>query len=122
MNVPSSGHFGDCILTHCKQRNPHTMNAFCGEQSIIMNREYYSKACLCVRVQECTPFAVIGSNTVVEARGQRVRGRLYPWGIVEGAFFTRSLCVGKPQIWIIQIIHVLFCFFAQWKTSRTVTL
>uniref|UniRef100_A0A674PF16 Septin n=1 Tax=Takifugu rubripes TaxID=31033 RepID=A0A674PF16_TAKRU len=29
------------------------------------------------------PFAVIGSNTVVEARGQRVRGRLYPWGIVE---------------------------------------
>ncbi|XP_034752907.1 septin 5b [Etheostoma cragini] len=34
-------------------------------------------------VQESTPFAVIGSNTVVEARGQRVRGRLYPWGIVE---------------------------------------
>ncbi|KAK7934440.1 hypothetical protein WMY93_005336 [Mugilogobius chulae] len=33
--------------------------------------------------RECTPFAVIGSNTVVEARGQRVRGRLYPWGIVE---------------------------------------
>ncbi|NWR70529.1 SEPT5 protein, partial [Centropus unirufus] len=29
------------------------------------------------------PFAVIGSNTVVEAKGQRVRGRLYPWGIVE---------------------------------------
>lgn len=39
-----------------------------------------------VPVQECTPFAVIGSNTVVEARGQRVRGRLYPWGIVEGMF------------------------------------
>ncbi|CAG5924559.1 unnamed protein product [Menidia menidia] len=34
-------------------------------------------------LKECTPFAVIGSNTVVEARGQRVRGRLYPWGIVE---------------------------------------
>ena len=30
------------------------------------------------------PFAVIGSNTVVEAKGKRVRGRLYPWGIVEG--------------------------------------
>uniref|UniRef100_A0A8C5EB77 Septin n=1 Tax=Gouania willdenowi TaxID=441366 RepID=A0A8C5EB77_GOUWI len=39
---------------------------------------------LCVLVtQESSPFAVIGSNTVVEARGQRVRGRLYPWGIVE---------------------------------------
>lgn len=35
-------------------------------------------------VQESSPFAVIGSNAVVEARGQRVRGRLYPWGIVEG--------------------------------------
>lgn len=36
--------------------------------------------------QESAPFAVIGSNTVVEAKGQRVRGRLYPWGIVEGEF------------------------------------
>ncbi|ETE63270.1 Septin-5, partial [Ophiophagus hannah] len=34
---------------------------------------------------ESAPFAVIGSNTVVEAKGQRVRGRLYPWGIVEDA-------------------------------------
>uniref|UniRef100_A0A8D1WCF0 Septin 4 n=2 Tax=Sus scrofa TaxID=9823 RepID=A0A8D1WCF0_PIG len=33
--------------------------------------------------EESIPFAVIGSNTVVEARGRRVRGRLYPWGIVE---------------------------------------
>lgn len=38
----------------------------------------------CLLMQESVPFAVIGSNTVVEARGQRVRGRLYPWGIVEG--------------------------------------
>uniref|UniRef100_A0A3Q3K7Q4 Septin-type G domain-containing protein n=1 Tax=Monopterus albus TaxID=43700 RepID=A0A3Q3K7Q4_MONAL len=28
-------------------------------------------------------------NTVVEARGQRVRGRLYPWGIVEGMVMPR---------------------------------
>lgn len=35
-------------------------------------------------LQESIPFAVIGSNTVVEAKGRRVRGRLYPWGIVEG--------------------------------------
>lgn len=40
--------------------------------------------CHCSVTQDSTPFAVIGSNTVVEARGQRVRGRLYPWGIVEG--------------------------------------
>lgn len=29
-----------------------------------------------------TPFAVIGSNTIVEVAGQRVRGRKYPWGTV----------------------------------------
>ncbi|XP_035996452.1 septin 5b isoform X2 [Fundulus heteroclitus] len=34
-------------------------------------------------LKESLPFAVIGGNTVVEVRGQRVRGRLYPWGIVE---------------------------------------
>nr|XP_055063644.1 septin 5b [Misgurnus anguillicaudatus] len=34
-------------------------------------------------LKESTPFAVIGSNTTVEIKGQRVRGRLYPWGIVE---------------------------------------
>ena len=26
----------------------------------------------------------MGSNTVVEAGGKKIRGRMYPWGIVEG--------------------------------------
>ncbi|XP_059829106.1 septin-4-like isoform X8 [Hypanus sabinus] len=34
-------------------------------------------------LKESIPFTVIGSNTVVEAKGRRIRGRLYPWGIVE---------------------------------------
>ncbi|KAL8198714.1 UNVERIFIED_CONTAM: hypothetical protein K2H54_021413 [Gekko kuhli] len=34
-------------------------------------------------LKESIPFAVIGSNTVVEAEGRQVRGRLYPWGVVE---------------------------------------
>ncbi|KAM3172314.1 Septin-4 [Hymenolepis weldensis] len=30
------------------------------------------------------PFAVIGSNCVIEGEGgKRVRGRQYPWGVVE---------------------------------------
>ncbi|XP_061094556.1 septin-2B-like isoform X1 [Conger conger] len=29
------------------------------------------------------PFAVVGSNQQIEAKGKRVRGRLYPWGGVE---------------------------------------
>ncbi|KAK2102121.1 Septin-2 [Saguinus oedipus] len=29
------------------------------------------------------PFSVVGSNQLIEAKGKRVRGRLYPWGVVE---------------------------------------
>jgi septin 2 len=29
------------------------------------------------------PFAVVGSNQVIEVRGKKIRGRLYPWGVVE---------------------------------------
>lgn len=39
---------------------------------------------LCFGVQEIIPFAVVGSNTLLEVNGKRVRGRLYPWGVVEG--------------------------------------
>ncbi|XP_053335071.1 septin-5-like [Clarias gariepinus] len=34
-------------------------------------------------LKESIPFAVIGSNIFVEIRGRRVRGRAYPWGVVE---------------------------------------
>ncbi|XP_076358239.1 septin-7-like isoform X2 [Tachypleus tridentatus] len=29
------------------------------------------------------PFAVVGSNTLIEVNGKKIRGRRYPWGIVE---------------------------------------
>jgi septin family protein len=29
------------------------------------------------------PFAVVGSNTLLEVNGKKVRGRIYPWGVVE---------------------------------------
>ncbi|XP_076373096.1 septin-7-like isoform X3 [Tachypleus tridentatus] len=35
------------------------------------------------RIKERIPFAVVGSNVVVETNGKRVRGRKYPWGVVE---------------------------------------
>lgn len=35
------------------------------------------------QLKEAVPFAVCGSNTFLEARGRKVRGRLYPWGVVE---------------------------------------
>lgn len=34
-------------------------------------------------LKEIIPFAVVGSNTLLEVNGKRVRGRLYPWGVVE---------------------------------------
>lgn len=46
-----------------------------------------------ILLQESIPFAVIGSNMVVEAKGRRIRGRLYPWGIVEG---NAELCPQCP--------------------------
>ena len=33
--------------------------------------------------QEAIPFAVVGSNTVVEVNNKKVRGRTYPWGVAE---------------------------------------
>ncbi|KAK3911245.1 Septin-4 [Frankliniella fusca] len=34
-------------------------------------------------LKACIPFAVVGSNTVLEVGGKKVRGRQYPWGVVE---------------------------------------
>lgn len=30
------------------------------------------------------PFAVVGSNTILEIAGKKIRGRQYPWGVVDG--------------------------------------
>lgn len=32
------------------------------------------------------PFAVVGSNTILEVAGRKVRGRQYPWGVVDGKY------------------------------------
>ncbi|XP_041347988.1 septin-2-like isoform X2 [Gigantopelta aegis] len=36
-----------------------------------------------LQLKACLPFAVVGCNSVVEVGGKKVRGRTYPWGIVE---------------------------------------
>jgi len=35
------------------------------------------------KLKSRVPFAVVGSNTVIESGGKRVRGRQYPWGVAE---------------------------------------
>lgn len=34
-------------------------------------------------LQAAMPFAVVGSNQIIEVKGRKVRGRMYPWGVVE---------------------------------------
>lgn len=35
------------------------------------------------QLKEAVPFAVCGANTLIEVKGRKVRGRQYPWGVVE---------------------------------------
>lgn len=34
-------------------------------------------------LKQAVPFAVCGSTSVLEVKGRKLRGRLYPWGVVE---------------------------------------
>ncbi|CAF0964597.1 unnamed protein product [Brachionus calyciflorus] len=34
-------------------------------------------------IKNAIPFGIIGSNTVMEVGGKRIRGRAYPWGIID---------------------------------------
>ncbi|XP_067013534.2 septin-2 isoform X2 [Anabrus simplex] len=34
-------------------------------------------------LKACIPFAVVGSNAIIEVEGRKVRARQYPWGVVE---------------------------------------
>uniref|UniRef100_A0A3Q3JTZ9 Septin-7 n=1 Tax=Monopterus albus TaxID=43700 RepID=A0A3Q3JTZ9_MONAL len=35
------------------------------------------------KIKDHLPLAVVGSNTIIEVNGKRVRGRQYPWGVAE---------------------------------------
>uniref|UniRef100_A0AAY4AS03 Septin n=1 Tax=Denticeps clupeoides TaxID=299321 RepID=A0AAY4AS03_9TELE len=35
------------------------------------------------KIKERLPLAVVGSNTIIEVNGKKVRGRQYPWGVAE---------------------------------------
>ena len=48
------------------------------------------------------PFAVVGSNAVVESHGKKVRGRVYPWGVVEGEW-----CEDVTTVQLLQSVCLL---------------
>ena len=32
-------------------------------------------------LRDSMPFAVVGANAMVDVRGKKIRGRLFPWGV-----------------------------------------
>ena len=44
------------------------------------------------KIKERVPFAVVGSNCLIEGEGgKKIRGRKYPWGIVDVSVSNRYL-------------------------------
>lgn len=41
------------------------------------------------------PFAVVGSNYIVDVDGERKRGRKYPWGLVESKLLIEECLIDK---------------------------
>ena len=42
-------------------------------------------------LRDRVPFAVVGSNTVLEVDGKKVRGRKYPWGVAQCGYMCGTL-------------------------------
>lgn len=55
--------------------------------------------------------AVVGSNTMLEVNGKRVRGRIYPWGVVEGITLAVTM-----------IVYIAIFHYLQLRTKIIVTL
>lgn len=70
-------HFKKQILTEIAQHKIQIYEFPTG----LNNEEDTSK--FSKNLRDRVPFAVVGSNTVIEVEGKRVRGRKYPWGIAE---------------------------------------
>jgi septin family protein len=67
------------------------------------------------RLKERVPFAVVGSNTIIEtAEGKKVRGRKYPWGVVD---------VRKEELFLHSFIakYVILILFFRLRISTTAT-
>lgn len=57
-------------------------------------------------LQDSLPFAVIGSNAIVELKGRKVRVRQYPWGVAEG----NTACRGAQHflLFFLTPVHARF--------------
>lgn len=82
----------DQILKVCVSNTTFFSNGFLVGSSSLLHFLHF-----CCPLKGSIPFAVIGSNVQVEAKGRKFRGRAYPWGVVEGMrhIFAILKCVLK---------------------------
>lgn len=73
-------------------------------------------------LKACVPFAVVGSSTVLEVAGRKVRGRQYPWGVVEGTLFSTQKKAEFLQPLPDVSYHSFFCSVENPKHSDFVKL
>lgn len=75
-------------------------------------------------LKACVPFAVIGSSTVLEVAGRKVRGRQYPWGVVEGARHNFTLISTSEQRKgsVRRCFHIYFAINAYYLSNLRVKL
>lgn len=65
-------------------------------------------------IRNSIPFAVIGSNTVIEYGGKRVRGRVYPWGMID--IESDSCDFTKLRTFLCRLIKILKISFFLFNT------
>jgi septin family protein len=66
------------------------------------------------------PFAVVGANAMVEVKGKKLRGRQYPWGIVEVENPAHCDFVKLRTMLIthMQDLQVSFSWLLHWPTEN----
>lgn len=64
-----------------------------------------------LHIQDRVPFAVVGSNRVMEMNGKKVRGRQYPWGTVEVDNLEHNDFLALRDMLIRYVFHQVRAYF-----------
>lgn len=81
-----------CVLGFQLINASLTIRIFFSDAELCSFRVISFISCL---LKDRVPFAVVGSSTIVDLQGRKVRGRVYPWGIVEGQLLSSFTCKSK---------------------------
>jgi len=80
-----------------------------------------------VQIVESMPFAVVGSSHIIDVGGKSARGRVYPWGVVEGeqgkcvwqegsvvggGVYHASISQPASALFLLFLLYLVSCFSA----------